>query len=149
MLRREFADAFGRRRTRPQGPMSRRNDRGFTVVEVLVALTAAAMILAAIANLAHGSARLTGRASVRVAEVALAQALFADPADRAADAEPRSGVASGGLRWRLALAPSADETADGVAAGGWTPAVVRLDVRDPGGGAWSVETIRLVKAPAR
>ena len=43
-------------------PMPRTDDRGFTVVEVLVALAAAAMTLAAIANLAHGATRSGVRA---------------------------------------------------------------------------------------
>jgi prepilin-type N-terminal cleavage/methylation domain-containing protein len=129
--------------------MPRRDDRGFTVVEVLVALAAAAMTLAAIANLTHGSARTGFRAAERLAEVALGRTLLSFPVDRAGAAEPLSGEAVGGLRWTLAMSQPTDETIAGAPGGGWTPAIVRLDVRQAGGADWSVETVRLVKAVAK
>ncbi len=125
--------------------MPRRDDRGFTVVEVLVALAAAAMTLAAIANLAHGAVRSGVRTSARLAEIALARTLLSFPVDRVVAAEPLSGDAAGGLRWTLAISQSPDEAT----AGGWTPAIVRLDEREAGGADWSVESVRLVKAAAR
>ena len=128
--------------------MPRRDDRGFTVVEVLVALAAAAMTLAAIANLAHGAARSGVRPAARLAEVALARTLLSFPVDRAGAGEPLSGEAAGGLRWTLAMSQPTDEAIAGAPAGGWTPAIVRLDVRQAGGADWSVETVRLVKAAA-
>ena len=118
--------------------MPRRDDRGFTVVEVLVALAAAAMTLAAIANLAHGAARSGVRASARLAEIALARTLLSFPVDRVAAGEPLSGETAGGLRWTLAISQPTDEAIVGATAGGWMPAIVRLDVREPGGADWSV-----------
>jgi prepilin-type N-terminal cleavage/methylation domain-containing protein len=129
--------------------MPRTDDRGFTVVEVLVALAAAAMTLAAIANLAHGATRSGVRASTRLAEVALARTLMSFPNDRATAAEPLSGEAAGGLRWTLAISQSADEATAGAAAGGWAPALVRLDVRQADGADWTVESVRLVRAAAK
>ena len=89
--------------------MPRRDDRGFTVVEVLVALAAAAMTLAAIANLAHGAARSGVRTSARLAEIALARTLLSFPVDRVAAGEPLSGETAGGLRWTLAISQPTDE----------------------------------------
>ena len=129
--------------------MPRRDDRGFTVVEVLVALAAAAMTLAAIANLAHGATLSGVRVSTRLAEVALARTLLSGPVDRVAAAEPLSGEAAGGLRWTLAISQPTDETIVGATAAGWTPAIVRLDVREPGGADWSLESVRLVKAAGK
>jgi len=125
----------------------RRGDRGFTVVEVLVALAVAAMTVAAIAGLAHGSARSGVRTSMRFAEIALARTLLSFPVDRNPSAEPLRGEAAGGLGWSLAISPS--NTTVAATAGGWTPRVVRLDVRDAGGAEWSVESIRLVKVSPR
>ena len=123
--------------------MPRRNDRGFTVVEVLVALAAAAMTLAAIANLTHGAAQTGVRAAVRLAEVALARTLLSFPVDRGgAAAEPLNGEAAGGLRWTFAISQPTDEAIVGAPADGWVPAIVRLDVREAGGADWSVESVR-------
>jgi prepilin-type N-terminal cleavage/methylation domain-containing protein len=129
--------------------MPRRDDRGFTIVEVLVALAAAAMTLAAVATLAHGATRLGVRSATRLAEVALARTLLSFPIDRVAAAEPLSGQAAGGLRWTLSISQPTDEATAGAAAGGWTPALVRLDVREAGGGNWRLESVRLVKAAVR
>ena len=129
--------------------MPRRDDRGVTVVEVLVALAAAAMTLAAIAELTHGATRMGLHASTRLAEVALARTLLSFPVDRDAGAQLRSGVAAGGLRWAVALAPPAADLAAGPSAGGWVPAIVRLDVREAGGADWRVDSVRLVKAAGR
>lgn len=129
--------------------MPTRNDRGFTLVEVLVALAAASMTLAAIAELAHGTARSEARASVRLAQLALAQALLADPGERRIDAEPSSGESDGGLRWTLTTSPADGDANAPSAAGGWTPAIVRVDLGDRVGGRWGVEAVRLMKAPAK
>jgi general secretion pathway protein I len=128
--------------------MLRRKNRGFTVLEVLVALAVATMALAAIANLAHGAARSGVRAATRLAETALAQTLLSFSVDRAADSEPLSGEAAGGLHWRLAISPSNGDRFAGSPAGGWTPAIVRVELRDQSGAHWSVESVRLMKAPA-
>jgi hypothetical protein len=122
--------------------MAREDVRGFSVVEVLVALAAAAMMLAAIASLAHGAA-LSGRRTVRrFGEIALAQSLLSQPTGRDANGDQQAGEAAGGLRWNLAMAPWGGEPV----AAGWAPAIVRFEARDGGNGRWSVETIRLVKA---
>jgi hypothetical protein len=122
--------------------MARRDVRGFTVVEVLVALATAAMTLAAIANLAHSAALSGVHTARRLGEVALAQSLLSQFADRDLNGEPQVGEAAGGLRWDVAIAPWSGDRA----AGGWTPVIVRFDVREGGGAEWSVEAIRLVKA---
>jgi prepilin-type N-terminal cleavage/methylation domain-containing protein len=129
--------------------MRGKHDRGFTLVEVLVALAAASMTLAAIAELAHGAARSEARAAVRLAQRALAQALLADPGERRIDAEPSSGESDGGLRWTLTTTPTTDDANTPPATDGWTPAIVRVDLGDRIGGRWSVETVRLMKAPAK
>jgi len=121
--------------------MARRGVRGFTVVEVLVALAAAAMTLAAIANLAHGAALSGARTAKRLGEIALAQSLFWQFADRDLNGEPLVGEAAGGLRWGVGIAPWSGDPA----AGGWTPAIVRFDAREGDGAEWSVEVVRLVK----
>lgn len=129
--------------------MSRTTDRGFTIVEVLAALATAAMILAAVANLSHGAARSGARTSTRLAEIALARALLAYPADRAAAGDLRSGETVDGLRWRVAVGPSSDAAASESTGGGWRSALVSVDIQSAGGAVWRVEAIRLVKASAK
>lgn len=117
------------------------------MIETVVALAVVVVVLASI-----GSLIAVARTGTRTLEqrVALSEALrlvsaTAPRADGWAAPE-RSGYTSGGLAWRLAILPFAEQ--DGIGAPSiWIPVRVVVQVRGPSGAVSSVETVQLVKRP--
>ncbi len=81
---------------------------GFTLVEALVALAIAALSLTVLFRTFSDNLERTRRARDETLAAALAQSLLA----QAQDGAPAMGEAPGGLRWRVAVSPYADEKSD-------------------------------------
>ena len=127
----------------------RAHEAGFTLIEALVALAVLAAVLASI-----GSLIAVARTGTRTLEqrVALSEALrlvsvTAPRAEQWAGPE-QSGYISGGFTWRLAASPFVEQDAIG-AQSIWIPLRIVIQVRAPSGAVSSVETIQVVKRPAR
>ncbi|MDC7787290.1 prepilin-type N-terminal cleavage/methylation domain-containing protein [Rhodoplanes sp. TEM] len=123
----------------------RRRRRGFTLIEVLVALAVVAAALAAIGGVVAANARATRTVEARVALEQTARAVLAG-------LPPRRDLAAGGLdgelaghRWRTEVRPLAS---DGVPAGSpWEAKDVIVTVRGPSGATLVLETVRLTRRP--
>ena len=130
----------------------RQRSRGFTLLEVLVALSILALSYGVILQIFGGAAQKAGLASDyrRAMIVAESQLEYA-----AANVEqtgiPDSGLAQGKYAWKVSIAPTNEFSLDGVPAR-YTPLIIRVEVSwDDGSSAMKsvdVSTIRLKRGRA-
>lgn len=119
------------------------------MIELLVALAVTAAVLASIGALIAVTRTGTGKLEQRVA-LSEALRLVSATAPRAEQwaAPEQSGTVAGGFAWRIAAAPFIEQDAIG-APSAWIPLRVVIQVRAPTGAVTSVETVQVVKRPAR
>jgi general secretion pathway protein I len=118
---------------------------GFTLIEVLAALTVAAISLAAIGSLMAGNIRGSGRIEQHIVLVETLRAVEAGLPDRAS---LPAGTLTGdmhGQDWSVDIAPFQDDAVNPRAAKIWTPQTVTVTAQSPAGAVLHLETIRLVK----
>ena len=126
-------------------PIDRR-DAGFTIIEVLIALTVVAVSIVAI-----GSVMSTNVRGVRLLEqhVTLMQtARSVMTAEIPPRAELGLGVLSGqanDYRWKIDVGPLGGDWAVPGADVAWIPALVRIQVRSPSGAVSDLKTVRLMR----
>jgi general secretion pathway protein I len=121
----------------------RNGERGFTLIEAVVALALVAVVLAAIGAMV--SANLRG---VRGLEehAALMQAARLIAAELPRKGEPLPDVVEGdmsGYRWQLRLSPFFDTDQVAQDDSRFIPERLELQVRSPSGAMVSLETVRL------
>lgn len=120
-----------------------RHDAGFTLIEVLVALSILAIMLAAIGSVMAMNVRGTRALDQRLALIETARAI---ETGLPSPAELVLGSSSGeraGHRWRVDVLPFRMPDAGPQASALWTPARVVLRVQGPSGSILQVETVRL------
>ena len=118
---------------------------GFILIEILAALTAAALSLAAIGMLMASNVRGSSRIEQHITLAQTLRAVETGLPDRD-DLSP--GILSGdlqGANWSLTVAPFPNEDMNPRAARIWTPQSVVLSVQMPSGANLQLQTIRLVK----
>lgn len=121
-------------------------DAGFTIIEVLIALTVVAVSIVAI-----GSVMSTNVRGVRLLEqhVTLMQtARSVMTAEIPPRAELGLGVLSGqanDYRWKIDVGPLGGDWAVPGADVAWIPALVRIQVRSPSGAVSDLKTVRLMR----
>jgi prepilin-type N-terminal cleavage/methylation domain-containing protein len=116
----------------------RQSERGFTLIEGLVALAVVSAALGALAELNEQSRRATLAAERRSALAEAARMIEVGLPSRAQlGGGSRSGVVDG-YRWRLQTA-----AAPATAGTPWGPRRLSLQVQGPGGETLQIETIRL------
>jgi len=135
--------------TRPS--IDRRSDRqeaGFTIIEVLVALALVAVVIVAIGSLMATNVRGVRSFEQHVALLQAARTVMTTGI--APRAELRSGSSSGqidGYRWTIDVAPLGGEWAVDNADVPWMPELVRVRVKSPTGAVSDIRTVRLMKRP--
>ena len=125
-------------------------DAGFTIIEVLIALTVVAVSIVAI-----GSVMSTNVRGVRLLEqhVTLMQAARSV---MTAEIPPRAelglGVLSGqanDYRWKIDVGPFGEDWTVPGADVTWIPALVRIQVWSPSGAVSDLQTVRLMRGPPK
>jgi general secretion pathway protein I len=116
---------------------------GFTLIEVLIAITVVAVSLTAI-----GSVMATTTRGVRSLEqhISLIESARTIANNLPARAQLATGSLNGeiyGNRWRIDVIPFAGGGIPPVADSEWLPQTIRIRVQSPTGGSLNLETIRL------
>jgi general secretion pathway protein I len=125
-------------------------DAGFTIIEVLIALTVVAVSIVAI-----GSVMSTNVRGVRLLEqhVTLMQAARSVmTAEMPPRAELGLGVLAGqanDYRWKIDVGPLGEDWSVPGADVTWIPALVRIQVRSPSGAVSDLQTVRLMRGPPK
>jgi general secretion pathway protein I len=125
-------------------------DAGFTIIEVLIALTVVAVSIVAI-----GSVMSTNVRGVRLLEqhVTLMQAARSVmTAEMPPRAELGLGVLAGqanDYRWKIDVGPIGEDWSVPGADVTWIPALVRIQVRSPSGAVSDLQTVRLMRGPPK
>ena len=122
-------------------------ERGFTLIEALVALAIIAAVLTSIGMVIGTTVRGTRSIDQRLALSGAAETVLANlPARNALQVGRQTGELAG-HRWRIDVAPINAAAAE-APAGRFMPLAVNLRMQSPGGAAIQVTTVRLVPKAA-
>jgi len=122
-------------------------ERGFTLIEALVALAIIAAVLTSIGMVIGTTVRGTRSIDQRLALSGAAETVLANlPARNALQVGRQTGELAG-HRWRIDVAPINAAAAE-APAGRFVPLAVNLRMQSPGGAAIQVTTVRLVPKAA-
>lgn len=132
------------------GSFRHKADAGFTLIEVLVALSVIAVVLPAIGAVIATSVRASRGTEDRLVLAGIAETLLSGLSDRGTiQPGTRTGELSG-HRWRIDISPMPlPPTPDGSgAASNWSPFAVAIRVESRGGYRVRVDTVRLASRSA-
>jgi general secretion pathway protein I len=127
-----------------------RNDAGFTMIEVLIALAVVAIAIVAIGHVMSTNARGVRALENHVALVQTAQTVFATAIPQRKDLAP--GSLAGQIRdhrWQVDIGPVGGAWVVDNADVAWIPELVKIRVRSPSGAAIDLETVRLMRGQKR
>ena len=125
------------------------HSRGFTLVELLIALAVMMIVLAAIGGLSASSLRAGGHVENHLADVENAQQILAGLPGRGELANRTLTGETSGYRWRLEAAPFRADFVDPRAQIGWTPEMIVLTLQGLNGAPLRFDMVRLVKTGAK
>ena len=128
---------------------SRRNEHGFTLIEVLVALSVVAISLAAIGSLIAVTTRGARAVGLHLTLVETARAIVTGLPDRDQLELGNFAGESAGHRWRVDVLPFNADFVDPQQPGVWTPQTVVVRVQSPSGKVLQVSTVRLRRKAAQ
>lgn len=121
-------------------------DAGFTIIEVLIALAVVAVSIVAIGSVMSTNVRGVKSLEQHVALIQAARSTMATAIPPRAELVP--GVSSGqlnGYRWQIDVGPAGGGWAVPDADAAWMPQLVNIHVQSPTGGAYDLQTIRLMR----
>jgi general secretion pathway protein I len=118
---------------------------GFTLIEALVALTVAAVSLAAVGLLMAGNIRGSGRIEQHLGLVETLRAVETGLPDRTSLSTGPLSDEMHGQAWSVDIAPFPGDFVNPRAAQFWTPQIIVIKVLSPSGAVLQLETIRLAR----
>jgi general secretion pathway protein I len=121
----------------------RKAARGFTLIEVLVALSVVAVALAAIGSLVAVTVRGARAVPSRVALLETARAVMTGLPDRDALAVGSFSGELAGHRWRVDVLPFLGNLVDPQQPNVWTPLTVIVRVQSPSGQIVQLNSVRV------
>ena len=128
---------------------SRRRTNGFTLIEVLVALSVVAISLAAIGSLIAVTTRGARAVGLHLTLIETARSIITGLPDRdQLDLGNFSGE-SAGHRWRVDVLPFLADFVDPQQPTIWIPQTVAVRVQSPSGKILQVSTVRLRRKPTQ
>lgn len=125
---------------------SRRRERGFTLIEVLVALAVVAISLAAIGSLIAVTTRGARAVGLHLTLIETARAIITGLPDREQLVPGNLSGESAGHRWRVDVLPFHADFVD-PAQSIWLPQTVVVRVQSPAGKVLQVNTVRIRRKP--
>ena len=128
---------------RIDGPQS-----GFTIIEVLIALAVVAVCIVAIGSVMSTNVRGVRSLEQHVALMQTARNAMTTGIPPRPELGP--GVVSGQIedhRWQIEIGPLGGGWVVPDADVAWIPQLVKIHVQSPGGGAFELQTIRLMHRP--
>lgn len=124
-----------------------RSDRGFTMIEALVALVVVAISLTAIGSLVAANVRGSVAVDQQLSLVETARAILTGLPDRRELTLGNSTGELAGNRWRIDVLPFSADFVDPSRTTPWVPRAVVLRVESPNGEILRVDTVRLQRVP--
>jgi general secretion pathway protein I len=121
---------------------------GFTMIEVLIALAVVAVGIVAIGLVMATNVRGVRSLEQHVALIQTARSTMATEIPSRAELGP--GVLSGQLndhRWQIDIGPLGGGWTVADANVSWIPQLVKIHVQSPSGGAFDLQTVRLMHRP--
>jgi general secretion pathway protein I len=122
-----------------------KRQRGFTLIEVLVALAVVAVSLSAIGSLIAVTVRGARAVGAHLALIETARGIITGLPDRNDLAPGNVSGESAGYRWRVDVLPFHADFVDPEAA--WLPQTVVVRVQSPAGKILQLNTVRLRRKP--
>ncbi|MEA2991488.1 MAG: ral secretion pathway protein [Alphaproteobacteria bacterium] len=124
---------------------SDRDNAGFTLIEVLVALSVVAVSLVAIGSLIATTVRGTRSIDQHLALIETARAIETALPERDQLVIGNLSGESSGHRWRVDVLPFISNFVDPRNAPSWVPQTVVVTVQSPSGSIFQIDTVRLRK----
>ena len=121
----------------------RRSTAGFTLIEVLVALSIVATTLASIGALIASTARGTRSIETHLNRLEIARAIMTAIPDRNQLVLGNFSGEMAGHPWRVDVLPFVSNNMEPQNDTLWVPQTVIMTVRSPAGGAMQVSTVRI------
>lgn len=131
----------------PKSPIDR-NEAGFTIIEVLIALAVVAASIVAIGSVMSTNARSVRALEDHLALMQAAQTVLATAIPPRKDISP--GSLSGQLRdyrWQVDVSPLGGGWEANDERVAWIPERIRIRVRATSGATVDIETVRLIPRP--